>query len=85
MLGHEPGRARRVRNPTHFKGTGYIVDALLPTFHGSDGFREGTRLAVKLGDDAATTGAICGLTTRCGYAVPRWTCGTNGSSRCSRP
>ena len=40
-----------------------MVDALeaaLWAFHRSDSFREGTLLAVNLGDDADTTGAIYG-------------------------
>ena len=51
------------RNPPDIKGTGYVVDSLeaaLWAFHRSDGFREGALLAVNLGDDADTTGAIYG-------------------------
>ena len=51
------------RHPPDIKGTGYVVDALeaaLWAFHRSDGFREGALLAVNLGDDADTTGAIYG-------------------------
>ena len=51
------------RNPPDIRGTGYVVDALeaaLWAFHHSDGFREGALLAVNLGDDADTTGAIYG-------------------------
>ena len=51
------------RNPPDIKGTGYVVDALeaaLWAFHRSDDFREGALLAVNLGDDADTTGAIYG-------------------------
>ena len=50
-------------NPPDIKGTGYVVDALeaaLWAFHRSDNFREGALLAVNLGDDADTTGAIYG-------------------------
>ena len=50
-------------DPPDIKGTGYVVDALeaaLWAFHRSDGFREGALLAVNLGDDADTTGAIYG-------------------------
>ena len=50
-------------HPPDIKGTGYVVDALeaaLWAFHRSDGFREGALLAVNLGDDADTTGAIYG-------------------------
>ena len=59
-----PGwRSFKDRHPAHIKGTGYVVDALeaaLWAFHRSDGFREGALLAVNLGDDADTTGAIYG-------------------------
>ena len=51
------------RNPPDIRGTGYAVDALeaaLWAFHRSAGFREGALLAVNLGDDADTTGAIYG-------------------------
>lgn len=51
------------RNPPDVKGTGYVVDALeaaLWAFHRSEDFREGALLAVNLGDDADTTGAIYG-------------------------
>ncbi len=51
------------REPPHIKGTGYVVDALeaaLWAFRRSDGFREGALLAVNLGGDADTTGAIYG-------------------------
>ena len=50
-------------DPPDIKGTGYVVDALeaaLWAFGRSDGFREGALLAVNLGDDADTTGAIYG-------------------------
>ena len=50
-------------DPPDIKGTGYVVDALeaaLWAFHRSDNFREGALLAVNLGDDADTTGAIYG-------------------------
>ena len=51
------------RNPPDIRGTGYVVDALeaaLWAFHRTDGFREGALLAINLGDDADTTGAIYG-------------------------
>ena len=51
------------RNPPEIRGTGYVVDALeaaLWTLHRSDSFRDGALLAVNLGDDADTTGAIYG-------------------------
>ena len=51
------------RNPPDIRGTGYVVDALeaaLWAYHRSDDFRDGALLAVNLGDDADTTGAIYG-------------------------
>ena len=57
------GGSFKDREPPHIKGTGYVVDALeaaLWAFHRSDSFREGALLAVNLGDDADTTGAIYG-------------------------
>ena len=51
------------RNPPDIQGTGYVVQSLeaaLWAFHRSDSFREGALLAVNLGDDADTTGAIYG-------------------------
>lgn len=53
----------KVRNPPEISGSGYVVRsleaALWAFFHGSS-FREGALLAVNLGDDADTTGAIYG-------------------------
>jgi ADP-ribosyl-[dinitrogen reductase] hydrolase len=49
--------------PPEIKGTGYVVDAIeaaLWAFHHSDSFEEGALMAVNLGDDADTTGAIFG-------------------------
>ena len=51
------------RSPPDIRGTGYVVEALeaaLWAFDRSDSFREGALLAVNLGDDADTTGAIYG-------------------------
>lgn len=45
------------------RGSGYCVDSLeaaLWAFHSSDSFEEGALLAVNLGDDADTTGAVYG-------------------------
>ena len=60
------------RNPPNIKGTGYVVDALeaaLWAFHHSEDFREGALLAVNLGDDADTTGAIYGQIAGAYYGV----------------
>jgi ADP-ribosyl-[dinitrogen reductase] hydrolase len=51
------------KQPPAVRGTGYCVDALeaaLWAFHNSNDFRTGALLAVNLGDDADTTGAIFG-------------------------
>lgn len=50
-------------NPPEIVGSGYVVkslEAALWAFHRSDSFEEGCALAVNLGDDADTTGAIYG-------------------------
>jgi ADP-ribosyl-[dinitrogen reductase] hydrolase len=49
--------------PPALRGTGYVVDCLeaaLWAFHRSASFKEGALLAVNLGDDADTTGAVYG-------------------------
>lgn len=49
--------------PPEIKGSGYVVkslEAALWAFYHSDKFKEGCLLAVNLGDDADTTGAIYG-------------------------
>lgn len=51
------------REPPEIKGTGYVVkslEAALWAFHRSQSFEEGCLLAVNLGDDADTTGAVYG-------------------------
>ncbi len=51
------------RNPPEIKGTGYVVKSLeasLWAFYHSNNFKEGALMAVNLGDDADTTGAIYG-------------------------
>ena len=60
------------RKPPDIRGTGYVVDALeaaLWAFHNSDGFHQGALLAVNLGDDADTTGAIYGQTAGAHYGA----------------
>ncbi|MBI1927735.1 ADP-ribosylglycohydrolase family protein [Candidatus Poribacteria bacterium] len=50
-------------NPPEIQGTGYVVkslEAALWAFYQSHSFREGCLLAVNLGDDADTTGAVYG-------------------------
>ena len=51
------------REPPEIEGSGYVVrslEAALWAFAKSDSFREGALLAVNLGDDADTTGAVYG-------------------------
>jgi ADP-ribosylglycohydrolase len=59
-------------NPPHIQGTGYVVrslEAALWAFSRSDNFRDGCLLAVNLGDDADTTGAIYGQLAGAYYGV----------------
>ena len=51
------------RNPPAIQGSGWVVKSLeasLWAFHDADTFEEAVLKAVNLGDDADTTGAICG-------------------------
>jgi hypothetical protein len=51
------------KHPPAIRCTGYVVDCLeaaLWAFHRSESFREGALLAVNLGNDADTTGAVFG-------------------------
>ncbi len=51
------------RNPPQIRGSGYVVQSLeaaLWAFYHSSSFREGCLLAVNLGEDADTTGAVFG-------------------------
>ncbi|MCJ2542841.1 ADP-ribosylglycohydrolase family protein [Synechococcus bigranulatus str. 'Rupite'] len=53
----------RQRQPPEIQGSGYVVkslEAALWAFYHSESFAEGALLAVNLGDDADTTGAIYG-------------------------
>ena len=53
----------RRKEPPAIRGTGYVVESLeaaLWAFDRSSSFREGALLAVNLGDDADTTGAVYG-------------------------
>ena len=60
------------REPPDIKGSGYVVESLeaaLWAFHKSRDFRDGALLAVNLGDDADTTGAIYGQIAGAYYGV----------------
>ena len=51
------------KNPPEIEGSGYVVkslEAALWAFHNSNNFEEGALMAVNLGDDADTTGAVYG-------------------------
>jgi ADP-ribosylglycohydrolase len=53
----------REKAPPEIRGTGYVIDSLeaaLWAFHDAKDFREAVLKAVNLGDDADTTGAVCG-------------------------
>ena len=53
----------RLRPPSEIRGSGYVVQSLeaaLWAFHDAADFREAVLRAVNLGDDADTTGAVCG-------------------------
>ena len=65
------GSFRRLE-PPDIRGTGYVVQSLeaaLWAFDRSGDFREGALLAVNLGDDADTTGAIFGQLAGAYYGV----------------
>jgi ADP-ribosylglycohydrolase len=53
----------REKKPPEISGSGYVVKSLeasLWAFHDGKDFREAVLMAVNLGDDADTTGAVCG-------------------------
>jgi ADP-ribosyl-[dinitrogen reductase] hydrolase len=53
----------RQRQPSEIRGSGYVVESLeaaLWAFHDAHDFQQAVLRAVNLGDDADTTGAICG-------------------------
>ncbi|WP_035609611.1 ADP-ribosylglycohydrolase family protein [Haloferula sp. BvORR071] len=57
------GGSFKEKEPPEIRGAGYVVrslEAALWAFHRSDNFKEGALMAVNLGDDADTTGAIYG-------------------------
>ena len=60
------------KEPPGIKGSGYVVESLeaaLWAFHNSRTFEEGCLLAVNLGDDADTTGAVYGQLAGAYYGV----------------
>jgi len=62
----------RHKEPPAIKGSGYVVQSLeaaLWAFYKTDNFREGALLAVNLGDDADTTGAVYGQLAGAYYGI----------------
>ena len=69
----------KAKDPPAIRGSGYAVhslEAALWAFHRSDNFRDGALLAVNLGDDADTTGAVYGQLAGAHYGAsgipPQW-------------
>ena len=67
------------KEPPEIRGTGYVVESLeaaLWAFYKSSSFEEGCLLAVNLGDDADTTGAVFGQLAGAHYGIggipPEW-------------
>ena len=62
----------REKQPPQIRGTGYVIDALeaaLWAFSNSTSFEQGALMAVNLGDDADTTGAIYGQLAGAYYGI----------------
>ena len=77
----------REREPPEIRGSGYVVECLeaaLWALDRSSSFREGCLLAVNLGDDADTTGAVFGQLAGalyCAHGIPSHSAGrTLGSA-----
>jgi ADP-ribosyl-[dinitrogen reductase] hydrolase len=71
-IGAIAGGSFKRRNPPAIKGSGYAVQSLeaaLWAFYRSSSFEEGCLLAVNLGDDADTTGAVYGQVAGAYYGV----------------
>ena len=55
--------SQQLLKPPAINGSGYVVkslEAAIWAFHNAEGYREAVLKAVNLGDDADTTGAVCG-------------------------
>jgi ADP-ribosyl-[dinitrogen reductase] hydrolase len=62
----------KVKHPPYIKGSGYVaesIEAALWAFYNSSSFEEGCLMAVNLGDDADTTGAVYGQIAGAYYGV----------------
>lgn len=75
LFGHDPAQFKtpkvravaageyRAKSYEQIRGTGYVIDCLEASawcFWRGESYREAVLLAVNLGDDADTTGAVCG-------------------------
>lgn len=61
------------KQPPEIRGTGYVVQSLeaaLWAFYHTDNFKDGCLLAVNLGEDADTTGAVYGQLAGAFYGLP---------------
>lgn len=66
------GSFKHRQPPQEIQGTGYVVQSLeaaLWAFHHTSSFQEGAILAVNLGDDADTTGAVYGQLAGAYYGI----------------
>ena len=64
----------KTKQPPEIKGTGFVVESLeaaLWAFYHTDNFRDGALMAVNLGDDADTTGAVYGQIAGTIYNIPQ--------------
>ena len=71
-IGEIAGGSFKRKDPPAIVGSGYVVEALeaaLWAFSRSSSFQEGALLAVNLGDDADTTGAIFGQLAGAYYGI----------------
>jgi len=78
----------RTRQPPEIRGSGYVVrslEAALWAFHDAADFRQAVLRAVNLGDDADTTGAVCGQLAGAAFgeaAIPEeWRTGLAGQDQ----
>lgn len=79
LVEHVADGSFKIKDPPEIRGTGYVIDALeaaLWAFHNGKDFRDGMLLAVNLGEDADTTGAIYGQLAGAYYGLkgipPKW-------------
>ena len=66
------GGSFRTRQPPQIAGSGYVVrslEAALWAFQQTDDFQSAVLRAVNLGDDADSTGAVCGQLAGACYGV----------------